>query len=96
MITTKCRKCAAQIAFIMTTKGKPMPVNPEPILFMAAGGPETFVDEKGRIIRGRRDPDGYMVGYISHFATCPAADSFRRARVKQGGCNDGKTERGHH
>ncbi len=73
-----CRSCGARVRWIRTTAGKAMPVNAEPIRFERGGGPETFVTPEGKVERGKRDPEGTLTGYISHFATCPHADRHRR------------------
>lgn len=77
-----CRGCGAEIAFIKTVKGKTMPVDPIPHTFVPAGGPNTYVMTDGSISRGREmergEKEGTQIGYISHFASCPAADSFRK------------------
>ena len=79
-----CRGCGEKIAFIQTLKGKWMPVNPESVSFVPAGGPNTYVMEDGTVTRGRetdwadRQQNNFRIGYISHFATCPKADSFRK------------------
>ena len=81
--TSECRGCGRQIAFIKTVKGKTMPVNPDGVYFTPAGGPNNYVTLDGEVIRGRDpEPDdkNTMIGYISHFATCPEADSFRKRR----------------
>ena len=79
--TTPCRGCGADIAFIRTTAGKSMPVDPFPISFVHAGGPNTYVMMDGSIQRGREprqeDAEAVRIGYRSHFATCPQADRFR-------------------
>lgn len=88
--TTQCRGCGQEIAFIKTVKGKTMPVNPESVYFIPAGGPNTYVMADGVVRRGR-EPDRTdqgtptVIGYISHFATCPAADSFRKKRKGERG-----------
>ena len=79
--TTPCRGCGADIAFIKTTAGKSMPVDPMPISFVQAGGPNTYVMMDGTVKRGKEpkwdeDQVETMIGYRSHFATCPAADCF--------------------
>lgn len=73
-----CKGCGREIRWIKTPSGKSMPVDAEAVSFTPAGGPETFVTELGKVVRGRRDSEGYDLGYISHFATCPAAKHFRR------------------
>lgn len=74
----KCRACGARILWLKTTKGKNMPVDPGVIRFHVAGGPETFVTVNGKVERGQRATAGNQWGYISHFATCPQADRFRK------------------
>ena len=81
--TTQCRGCGADIAFIKTTAGKSMPVDPMPISFVQAGGPNTYVMMDGTVRRGREprwdeDQAKTMIGYRSHFATCPESGKFSR------------------
>lgn len=80
--TTQCRGCGQEIAFIKTAKGKAMPVNPIALRFVPAGGPNTYVTEDGEVKRGREpeisDQGNTWIGYISHFATCPESDRFRK------------------
>lgn len=80
--TAPCRGCGKEIAFIKTEKGKTMPVDPEPMYFTPAGGPNTYVMIDGTIQRGREteygDKGSAWIGYRSHFANCPAADRFRQ------------------
>ena len=81
--TSACRGCGQEIIFIKTLKGKTMPVNPDGLYFVQAGGPNTYVTLDGEVIRGREPEPGdrnTRIGYISHFATCPEADSFRKKR----------------
>ncbi len=80
---TQCRGCGKDIAFIKTAGGKTMPVNPDSVYFIPAGGPNTYVIADGTVQRGREpawEDQGRetTIGYVSHFATCPAADSFRK------------------
>ena len=81
--TSACRGCGQEIIFIKTLKGKTMPVNPDGVYFVPAGGPNTYVTLDGEVIRGREPEQGdrnTRIGYVSHFATCPEADSFRKKR----------------
>ena len=80
--TTPCRACGTEIAFIKTVKGKTMPVDVEAIRFSPGDGPETFVTVDGRVVRGARRKNGAETGFVSHFATCPAADEMRKGRHK--------------
>lgn len=79
-----CRSCGAEIIWVLTQKGKRMPIDAEP-------------REDGNIEIVKRDPGEpplvrYLTGsedtlpgfdlpdrYVSHFATCPHADQHRKA-----------------
>ena len=89
MRTVPCRGCGAEIGFIKTQKGKTMPVDAKSkwIVTDPAGIP--FVLADGSVVNAKEvecadDEDaakaGYQIGYVSHFATCPAADYFRKPR----------------
>ena len=85
MRTAPCRGCGAEIGFIKTVAGKTMPVNAKAVRFAKDGGKEVFVLENGTVVHGTSLTDSQaapkeMTGYTSHFATCPAADSFRKPR----------------
>lgn len=88
---SKCRSCGAEIIWIKTAGGKAMPCNAQPVSYRAippipkdveqlcGNGPVmTLVTPDGRIARGTFDPGSDKIGYVSHFATCPAADQHRR------------------
>lgn len=87
----RCRGCGRAIIWLKTKAGRPMPCDPEPVKFRPMTrfgpdqGPEKFMTMDGLVRRGVRDPEGEMVGHVSHFATCPKADGFRRK-----GRNDGE------
>lgn len=78
-----CKSCGAEIRWIKMESGKVMPVNAEKISFSqvrpGALGAQSYVMEDGRISWGVPDLDGNKIGYISHFATCPAAALHRRS-----------------
>ena len=87
--TTTCRGCGKPIAFIKTISGKSIPVDPETIMYVPEMDYDKFVTLDGNVERGKAtkdisqmEKDNYEfikhVGYRSHFATCPAADSFRK------------------
>ena len=78
-----CRACGQRMLWIITARNKKMPCAPAPVRFDPAGGPETFVTPDGQVVRGRRKAHGDRFGYISHFATCPQADQFRK-QTKEG------------
>lgn len=75
-----CRKCGKQILFIRMKSGKMMPCNLQMVNYQK-GGKERIVTNNGEVVAGTitddpRDSDGY--GYISHFATCEYAKTFRK------------------
>ena len=80
--TQKCRACGAPIIFLKTAKGKTMPVDEGAVFFKAhPDGKELFILGDGSTMRGNQVSDraeGDQFGYISHFATCPNADDFRK------------------
>jgi hypothetical protein len=65
-----CRACRARIEWVTTLKGRAMPVT----------SPLSAVDVSER-------EDGTAISHIpleqSHFATCPAANDFRKQKVKR-------------
>lgn len=78
-------KCHQQILWIKTINGKNMPVNARLITYRVpkeGKGKERIVTPNGETVSaeivqpGTQDATG--VGYISHFATCPVANMFRR------------------
>lgn len=75
-----CSGCGKQIIWTKMNSGKNMPCDPEVIWFTSAGGPETFITPYGKIVRGKRDRDGKEMGYVPHWATCPARDRFKKEK----------------
>lgn len=74
-----CRGCGKPMSFLKTPGGRSMPVDPDPVRF-SDGGQEVFVLESGTVCRGRRDDSGPMVGYVTHWSTCPVSDRFRGSK----------------
>lgn len=64
--TSKCRLCGKGIFWIRLSSGKLMPYDIEPLEDVTEGTmPQIFTDEKGKM-------------HVTHFATCPNADTHRR------------------
>lgn len=87
--TAPCRGCGKEIAFIKTVKGKTMPVDPEPVWVSQCAGGSPYLRPDGTYVTGRivgdaydtEDPDTNLIeAYVSHFATCPEANRFRKDR----------------
>ena len=76
----KCKSCGAEIRWIRLVTGKMMPVNSEKVPYSYdPKGTMTLMTEDGRVItKAVLDMKSDAYGYVSHFATCPAADRFRR------------------
>jgi len=77
---TKCRSCGAEIKWIKTIAGKNMPVNPEAVSFDDVDESTVLVCEDGTVMASHGvlvDEDG-KDWFVSHFATCPEADSWRK------------------
>lgn len=77
-----CKGCGAHIVWIRTKAGKSMPCNSLILDFkIVPGGKEKIVTPDGDVVSGitgidADEKDG--MGYTSHFATCPAANKFRK------------------
>lgn len=82
MKTTTCKACGRPIVWIRTTKGKSMPCDAEPVAYKEVkGGKEKIVTLNGEVISCTFDaePDDMTgIGYISHWSTCPQANSFKK------------------
>lgn len=71
-----CSSCGAEIRWEKTVRGKPIPLDPEPVkdahLFLRADG--LVADD-----RSAPAPQG-APRYMTHFVTCPNAAEHRRNR----------------
>ena len=75
----KCKSCGAEIIYITSTKGKQIPCNAKPVKFdYALGAADRVVTRNGEVLPALISEHGAETGYISHFATCPFANSHRR------------------
>ena len=78
----KCKACGVDIVFVKTAGGKSMPCNPQMLPYWERkGAKEKIVTPNGEVISC--DYSGKIgmetgVGYIPHWATCPAANQFRK------------------
>ena len=80
--TSPCRACGAPMRWVKTRTGKALPLDPEPV----ANGTIVLMpitEVAVTIRRGWDDPDPLTPRYVSHFATCPAADQFRTTKTGQ-------------
>ena len=86
MRTTQCRACGAEIGFIKTVAGKSIPVDAEEVMYWQnQDGAKKIVTPNGEVISADLEGDPNKatgIGFVSHFATCPCADKFRKPRKK--------------
>jgi hypothetical protein len=77
-----CRYCGATIKWVETNKGKLMPVDPELISSDDCEHGDFLVTEDGRVLKVDHSRNDYEStdGYVSHFATCPDANTARKPR----------------
>lgn len=79
--TKRCASCSAPVIWTVTHNGKKMPVDAEPAdngnIRLRQEGDRMIAEYPGREHPGLfEDPDQRR--YLSHFATCPQAQSWRR------------------
>lgn len=79
---TVCKYCRADLIWIRMRSGKAMPCNTGKIPYRESEhGNMKLVTDDGRVISAMlcAEPDeADGIGYVSHYATCPGADRFRR------------------
>ena len=80
----RCKGCGQEIIWIKTKSGKSIPCDPEMIYYKAKKtGHLRVVTPTGEVVSAVPS-DSILTatdyGYVSHFATCPQADRFRRKR----------------
>lgn len=81
---SRCKRCGAEIVWIKTTSGKSMPCDarihryiPDP------EGKDVYITDSGVTRHGILDDEnGFVLGRISHFATCQYANGFRKRGQK--------------
>jgi hypothetical protein len=77
----KCKGCGAEIIFIKTAGGKAMPCDANPVVYWERKGAKNkIVTPNGKVksceLSGEVERATGM-GYIPHWATCPAAERFK-------------------
>lgn len=75
-----CRGCGEIIEFVLSKKGKRIPVD-LPLATHALTPGTVIVTPEGEVLRGSEaTKDTRVQGYVSHFASCQYAESFRKPR----------------
>lgn len=77
----RCRSCNARILWALTTKGRRMPIDPEPVQ-----GGNIELEDRGRMFPPLatfpvKVDNMTTKRYTSHFATCPNANAHRKKHV---------------
>lgn len=85
MRDSRCKHCGRPIVWVKTKSGKSMPCDIDLVFYWErAKAPGKVVTPSGEVIscdfRGEYGK-ATGVGYISHFATCPAAKNRRKSNV---------------
>lgn len=74
-----CRGCEQRIEWVRLTSGKNHPVDPDYVDYDEACDGDKLVTDGGNIITVDCEMSRPNVkGRISHFATCPHGDAFRK------------------
>lgn len=84
----KCKGCNRNIIWIKTDTGKSMPCDPDEVLYWEkAKAKGKVVTPNGEIISCEFEGDPAKptgIGYVPHWATCPAAGDFKKNRRADG------------
>lgn len=86
-----CRSCEAEIVWVITENGKPMPIDAEPGGLGPKGEQPRFRKERVEMVDGKKRKIVHFVKdnemeantrplYHSHFVTCPDADEHRKGK----------------
>lgn len=79
---TTCKTCGAAIVWIKTSAGKSMPCDAKQLIYWEnPKGASLIVTPNGKTLKADLEGDSAKatgIGYISHFATCPNANTHRR------------------
>lgn len=72
-----CKKCGAEIKFIVTKNKKNMPVDIAEVVPSKTIGQSIIVSESG-IVCQAKNADSKEIWHVSHFSSCPFAEDFRK------------------
>ena len=77
-----CKKCGEEIQFIQLASGKHMPVDSDSLQTWGLDEGVVVVTPEGKVLRGGGGSGKtFAKGFMSHFATCPFADDFRKGKA---------------
>lgn len=79
-MSASCRSCGASIVWATTHKGRPMPVDADPVeggnVRLRRDGEKVIAEYPGKEHPALFEDDAPR--YVSHFSTCPEAEEWRR------------------
>jgi len=78
---SQCKKCPTEIKWVTTAGGQLMPIDAKPVTGFTNETPGLFVLDEAKNtvrIRQRDREEDKPPFYVSHFATCPHAGSFKK------------------
>lgn len=83
----RCSGCGQPIIWIVTTNGKKMPCDPDAHMAFkgTTGNKDKIVTGTGVVVSCDLSQCGGVlagVGYTPHWATCPAAQNFKKGKSK--------------
>lgn len=78
MKLAQCRSCDAPVIWVVTTNGKRMPVDADPVVAARGFRLDDEVEGEVPLATFTQTPAQDERLYLSHFATCPNADQHRR------------------
>jgi hypothetical protein len=74
-MASMCGTCGAHITWARTPSGRPIPLDPEPVV-----GGNIRVEDPGGACTARIEKPSDNPLYMTHFVTCPDAKEHRRGR----------------
>lgn len=78
MTLAHCRSCDAPIIWTLTTNGKRMPVDADPVIAARGFRLDDEVEGPDPIARYIGNPSAGERLFVSHFSSCPNADQHRK------------------
>ena len=79
-MSASCKSCGAAIVWTVTHKGRPMPVDAEPVengnVRLRRDGDDLVAEYPGKEHPSLFEDDGLR--YVSHFSTCPESKQWRK------------------
>lgn len=79
---SQCRSCGQEIGWVELKSGKKHPVDQEEIEWDHSEVGDLLITELGDTVKntGQKNPHPNLAYFISHFATCPDADDWRKSK----------------